>query len=350
MSVSQYKCPNCSAEIVFNPDTQMLKCDFCRSEFTLSQYKEITASVSESPEDAAKADEFENGTNLYHCESCGADIMADTNTTATFCYYCHNPVILAGKLKGDYRPSKVIGFRVNRETALESFRKWCGTKKFIPADFKSSQQLEKMTGLYVPFWVANCEMTASCDAMATKNVRSWTEGNYRCVETAEYNLIRNAKVKIDGLPADGESKIDDLLMESIEPFDYNDMKPFDMSYLSGFFADKYDVDRAGVFPRIRERATTAGKNVINESIKGYSTVKKNSEYYNIDRTNWEYAMLPVWFMTYRYEDKIYEFAINGQTGKLAGTPPLDKGRLLRSALLIGSIVAAIVYAGGQLLS
>ena len=203
-----------------------------------------------------------------------------------------------------------------------------------------------MTGLYVPFWVTNCDISAKFHAIG-KKIRHWTSGDYRYTETQEYSIVRNAKIVTKGIPADGESKIEDVLMESIEPFDYNDLKDFSMSYFSGFFADKYDVDKAGVFPRIKERATIAGKKIIQKSIGSYSSVSVQNESYNINKTKWQYIMLPVWFMTYNYKDTIYEFAINGQTGKLAGTPPLDKKKLAFHSILLGIVIMLIVFMGGQ---
>lgn len=345
MDTSQYKCPNCDGELEFNPSTQEISCPFCRSSFSMETIKQIYAET-EPVAPTHESDEFESHTNVYHCTTCGADIMADDQTTATFCYYCHSPVILSGRLTGEYKPNKVIGFRVTRENALASFKSWCASKPFIPSDFKSEQQLEKMTGLYVPFWLADCNVSA--DYSGTGSVkRSWTSGNYRYTETKEFAVQRKANIVTAGVPADGESKIDDKLMESIEPFNYDDLKDFSMSYFTGFFADKYDVDKAGVFPQIKERVTKACKSVIRDSITNYSSVAVHSESYNINKTDWQYIMLPVWFMTYKYNDKIYEFAINGQTGKLAGTPPLDKKKLLMASVLTGLCVILALFLGGQ---
>ncbi len=347
LEASQYKCPNCSAELIFSPETQQLKCEYCRSSFTAEQIKEIYAETeTPNPHEQENASEFESHTNLYTCSSCGAEIMADNETTATFCYYCHNPVILSGKLTGNYKPDKIIGFKITREQAIASFKEWCRKKPYIPYNFKSEQQLEKMTGLYVPFWVTDCDISADFHAIG-KKIRHWTSEEYRYTETQEYSVIRNAKIFTKGIPADGESKIEDVLMESIEPFNYNELKDFSMSFFSGFFADKYDVDKAGVFPRIKERALTAGRRIIQESIGSYSSISIQHESYNINRTKWEYIMLPVWFMTYNYKDKIYEFAINGQTGKLAGTPPLDKKKLTFHSILLGIVTTLIIFMGGQ---
>lgn len=344
MDAAQYKCPNCNAELKFDPATQKLSCDYCLSAFTIDQIKEIYAQQETAlPQEEQQAqNDFAEHTNLYHCTSCGADIMADDQQTATFCYYCHNPVILSGKLTGDFKPSKIIGFKITREEALNKFRKWVSKRWFIPPDFNTDEQLEKMTGLYVPFWVADCDIMADYEAIG-KKIRSWTTGNYHYTETKEYRVVRKARVTSLGIPADGESKIEDLLMESIEPFDYSELKDFSMSYFSGFFADKYDVDKAAVFPRIKDRATKASQGVIRKSVGNYSSLSVKRENYDIQKTDLQYMMLPVWFMTYRYGGKVYEFALNGQTGKLAGTPPLNKKKLRLVCAAIGLAITVIGY-------
>lgn len=330
------------ADLKFNPASQKLECEFCLSAFTVEEIKELCANTENSiPQAAAQTqNEFASHTNLYHCKSCGAEIMADDQQTATFCYYCHNPVILAGKMGGDFKPDKVIGFKLTKDNAISIFKKWIGKRWFVPKEFKSQQQLEKLTGLYVPFWVADCDIDIDYHAIG-KKTRSWTSGDYRVTETQEYDVVRRGNLTTRGIPADGETKIDDLLMESIEPYDYRELKDFSMSYLSGFYADKYDVDKAAVFPRIRVRATQATASLINDTIKGYSSVSPMIQDYRIKQTNWSYMLLPVWFMSYKYKDKVYEFAINGQTGKLAGTPPLSKGRLWLACLGLGAAVAAV---------
>ncbi len=352
MEAVQYKCPNCGGELQFKPDKQAFGCDFCLSTFTEDEIKEVCEKAENSipdPNEQKQQDDFAAHTMLYHCGSCGAEIITDDNQTATFCYYCHEPVILAGRISGDFKPNKVIGFRLTREDALSAFKKWCKKRIFLPKSFNTDEQLEKMTGLYVPFWVADCDVKADYSGIG-KKVRSWVSGNYRYTETREYKIIRRADILASGIPADGESKIDDLLMESIEPFDYTQAKDFSMLYLSGFLADKYDVDKAGVFSRIKNRASQAAKITINNSIGGYTSVVPQSENYRVMDTKWQYMLLPVWFMTYKHNGEIYSFAINGQTGKLAGTPPLDKLKLGLFSLGIGIIAAVIIglIAGGML--
>jgi len=346
-----YKCPNCCADLKFNAAQQKFTCEYCSSSFTEEEMKAIAAqqeSYSESrPEEEVQVDsDFSEHTSVYSCDSCGASIMADDNTAATFCYYCHNPVILKGRVSGDFRPSYVLPFQIDRQAAIGHFTDWCKKHWFLPKDFLSAAQQEKITGLYVPFWVTDVDVNGEMDALG-KNIRSWTSGSYRYTETREYAVARKAKIVLRGLPADGASHIDDELMEAVEPFDYKQVRPFAMQYLSGFIAEKYDMNMAAMFPRIQKRAVQASDTLLRGSMKNYTTVSVTRSDIKVMSTKWEYMLLPVWFMTYKYNGKIYEFALNGQSAKFVGTPPLSRSRVALCTALVGlvSAVAAVLIGG-----
>ncbi len=347
--VHQYICPNCAAGLQFDPKKQGFSCQYCMSFFTPEECRAANAKIAEEQtEEAPKRDEFAENAQLYSCPSCGAELITDQNTAATECYYCHNPVVLQGRLSGDYRPSKVIPFKIDRAGAHEIFRSWCKKRWFLPKEFTKESQLLHMQGVYVPFWVANCDihgqMMATC-----KKIRSWTSGSYRYTETKEYEVFRDASIQFIGIPADGASKIEDALMEAIEPFNYDDTQDFEMSYLSGFMSDKYDVNKSQVFPRVKNRAINGSDQLLRSSMTGYSSVRVTRSDMHILGTKWQYMLLPVWFMTYQYKGKQYAFAINGQTGKQAGTPPLHTGKLLAVCAVIALICTVIGTIGGYLL-
>ena len=345
-----FKCPNCNADIKFSAADQKFSCEYCGSSFTEQEMKEIAASIEQQaanrPEEEVQTDsEFEEHTNIYHCDSCGAEIMADENTAATFCYYCHNPVVLAGRVSGEFRPKYVLPFQIDRKTAIGHFQDWCKKHWFLPKDFLDAGQQEKIVGLYVPFWVTDVNVNAEMDALG-KNVRTWTSGSYQYTETKEFAVARKANVVLKGLPADGASHIEDDLMEAVEPFDYQAVKPFAMQYLSGFMAEKYDQDFSAMFPRIQKRAVQASDQLVRSSMQNYTTVSVTRSDIKVMNTSWDYMLLPVWFMTYKYGDKIYEFALNGQTAKFVGTPPLSKGRVAAFCTAIGLLAALITLIVG----
>ena len=370
MDVKMYSCPNCGAELKFDPDRQLFGCEYCRGSFTRDQLNKMFEQVedrkqeqieqqtqqpqqpsapktpAEELEERRRA-EFEENTRLYECPTCGAEIVADSNTAASFCYYCHNPVILKGRVGGMYRPSRVLPFSFGRDKAVEIFNKWASDKKFVPDDLVSAKQIEKMTGLYVPFWVADA-MTRSRMTAIGETVRSWSSGNYRYTQTKEFEVVRDITVEYDGVPADGSRKIEDSLMEAIEPYDYTQTKDFDMAYLSGFFADKFDVDRDEIYGRIQSRMFSNNETALQSSC-GYDRLKSKNIQNAVTKLRWNYMLLPVWFMTFNYNGKVWSYAINGQTGKVAGELPIDEKKLRKHRMFIMAMTAAITLAAGYII-
>ncbi|MBO4404100.1 MAG: hypothetical protein J5780_02070 [Treponema sp.] len=362
MDIVEYKCPNCTADLKFVPSSQKLCCEYCGGSFTIEEVKKLFEKneAALDKEEAAKnqkekktskeadgSDDFTKETKLYHCSSCGAEIMATDEQTALFCYYCHNPVILSGKMTGKYRPQKIISFKIDRNEAVEKFKKWC-FKTFVPRSFKTEQQLEKITGLYVPFWLADCTMNIDYEALG-KTIRTWSSKNYDYIQTKEFRVLRKGTLSVEKIPADGSKRIDDELMESIEPFDYSALRDFSMSYLSGFYAEKFDMDKEDMLPHIKERIDKTCQKAVNHSIFGYNSVTPVRQDFSLTRAEMNYAMLPVWFMSYKYKDKVYEFVLNGQTGKIAGTPPVDTGKLRKVTWAIAAAVTLVSYFAGGLI-
>lgn len=341
----QYKCPNCGGDIRFSPEKQGYDCEWCMSSFTQQQIQEIYADIenqdlSQNVEETQATEDFAEHNNLYVCNSCGAEIIADEQTSATFCCYCHNPVTLKGRLSGDFKPSRLIPFSIDRNRAEQIFKDWCDKKFFAPSDFKSKKTLEKMTGLYVPFWLADCDTNAYINAIG-KKIKHRSDAQFEYTTTEEYHVVREAKIKFRGIPNDGEKKIDDGLMQAIEPFDYTKLQPFSMSYLSGFYADKYDVTKAEAFPNIKKRAENGAISILKGDTH-YDALEVTNKSVDILKTEWEYSLLPVWFLNCKYNDKFYTFVVNGQSGKVAGILPLSLPKLIGFGAVLTVILTFII--------
>ena len=209
MGVIVYKCTNCGGPLSFKAETQNWTCDYCLSEFSEQEVREFAAnqqdkgSIEPQPFSAEEYDEHAVG---YSCQSCGAEIVTDETTAATFCYYCHNPTILPRRLEGEFRPEKVIPFKIDREKATELFIQWCRKKPLLPKFFTSASELEKLSGIYVPFWLFDCGADGHIHGEATR-VRSYTIGDTRYTETKFYKVLREGKANFREVPADGSKKM-----------------------------------------------------------------------------------------------------------------------------------------------
>lgn len=344
--VLEYKCPCCDAGLPFSETAQRMKCQYCDNEFdleTVIAYNE-DRNQPESSEfhwDASDSKQWSpaeaESLRSFTCPACGGILITDDHTAATFCPYCENPAILPGRLSGGLRPDAVLPFKNSKEDAQKAFSQLCKGKPLLPKFFTQEQRLEKITGIYVPFWLYDCDSTFSGSFKATR-MHTWSDSRFHYTRTDHYHLTRGAQASFAAIPMDASTKMDDAIMESIEPFDYSQLMDFETAYLSGFLADKYDVESAAGQARIEERVGSSMNSMIQDSIMGYSTVVPSSRRLNVTQGKAKYVLLPVWMLYTKYRDKTYVFAMNGQTGKMTGSFPICPKR---TAAWFSGICAAV---------
>lgn len=344
--VIEYKCPCCGAGLLFRGDSQQLTCEYCDNSFDLETVRAFNASESQETSEEFQwdqepserwSDAEESRLNVFICPSCGGEIMTEETTAASFCPYCDNPTIMPGRLSGGMKPDAIIPFRMSKEDAKEAFRKLCKGKPLLPGMFTKEQRIEKITGIYVPFWLYDCCGNFDGNYNATR-IHTWADANYNYTRTEHFLLKRGARADFQGIPMDGSSKMDNTLMESIEPFDYSQLQSFDMAFLSGYLADKYDVPSDQGKQRVKERVENAFDAQLQSSFLGYSTVVPTSCQLKIDHSKARYALMPVWILNTRYRGKLYTFAMNGQTGRMTGSFPISPQKC---ALWFGGIFAGV---------
>ena len=342
-SVLGYNCPCCGAALVFDNTQQKLLCNSCDNTFppeTLQELYETDPKAQDHWEvcDTKQWSQPEQEQlQTFLCPSCAGEILSDANTAATFCPYCENPAILPGRLTGGLKPDGVIPFQRSKEDAKVAFANLCKGKPLLPKGCAEEQRLEKITGIYVPFWLYNCSVTQDNKYRATQIIR-WSDSRYHYAKTNHFLLRRAATAKFDGIPMDASCKIDNAIMESIEPFDYSQAVDFDAAYLAGFFADKYDVDSSSGEARVRQRVESTMDDLIRSSTIGYATVTPLNKSTQISHGKAKYILLPVWMLHSKYKNKTYVFAMNGQTGKITGTFPICPRR---SAAWFAGICAVV---------
>ncbi len=404
--ITNYQCPKCTGPLQFSSRTGKLECEYCGSSFDVAEIEAYYAAhddqaaqsfVSEqnkppetgdippeyvsdiSPEQAAAtlsdaqkeeythsqwdgstiaADWGELGANVrsYNCPSCGAELICDVTTAASSCPYCGNPTIVPGQFHGALKPDFVIPFKFDKAAAVAALKSHYRGKLFLPKAFTDANQINKIQGIYVPFWLFNADANAEC-YFEGRTSTTHREGDYRVTVTRHYDVRRFGSVRFQRVPTDASKKMPDDLMDSIEPFDYSELKPFSAAYLPGYLADISDVSVEESSSRADKRCTNSAVDVMRADVSGYSEVVTRSNNVYINRGKVEYALLPVWILKTKWMNKDYLFAMNGQTGKLVGDLPVSKGRfwawcggltaglaivfyLLKVGAFIGSIISA----------
>ena len=351
MATITYKCPNCGGPVSFDPKTQKYKCEYCQSLF-LAEDLQMPDEASEQTEGAPREESArgsaeqkeEGGALIYTCPSCGAQIVTDESTAATFCYYCHNPVVLQGRLSGDYLPDSVVPFMIDRKKAEEDFRGYVKHKRFVPRAFFSKDQIEKLSGVYYPFWVYECTLRGGQEGNA-RRVRVYIQGDTVFTDTSVFRYEREGDVDVRNITVNALKNSDRRLIESVQPFRLNETKPFNMGYLQGFFAQRRDMESEEIGPSVRERARKLAEDAVRNTVTGYTTVTPEQSRFDVASEKFSYLLLPVWVLTYGAADgKKYYFAMNGQTGETHGVLPVAYARLAAFAGIMAGLACALSLA------
>lgn len=344
--VLEYKCPCCGAGLNFSGMEQELVCEYCDNQFPLETVKDYNENQAEScfrweeAEPSSWTEEENSQLQTFTCASCGGELTTDDTTAATFCPYCDNATILPGRLSGNIRPDGVLPFQKTKADAKSAFLQLCQKKPLLPKSFTDTNRVEKITGIYVPFWLYDCTGSFHGQYKATR-IHHWSDSRYHYTKTDHYLLKREASAAFAAIPMDGSSKMDDTIMESIEPFDFSKIVDFETAYLSGFFADKYDVESSSGQQRIEQRVCQTLEDHLSSTYIGYSSVIPTGKQLQVTHGKAKYVLLPVWMLQSKYNEKTYLFAMNGQTGKMTGSFPICPKKSLAWFAGICACVTAI---------
>ncbi|MDO5539301.1 MAG: TFIIB-type zinc ribbon-containing protein [Eubacteriales bacterium] len=356
MAAVTFKCPNCGGDIKFDPASQKYKCEYCTSLFTQEELEASNPQTRKKEEDTSGSEPGVSGERdahgtavVYSCPDCGAEIVTDETTAATFCYYCHNPVVLQGKLSGEYKPDLVIPFAVDKKEAVDSFLKYVRSKKFVPADFFCKEQIEKISGIYFPFWMYSCQADGTWKGTGNQ-IRVYRMGDIEYTETKVFDIQRSADLTFKNLMRDALDKENRQLVEAVQPFRVEGAKNFSMGYLSGFQAEKRNIEKQDLIAGLKQEIQEHAAQMMKASVNGYASASTLSQDVWMHEEDWKYLLLPVWVLTYKGMDgRMYYYAMNGQTKKICGVLPVDKKRVVTLFFGIFVPVLVLLLLGGYFL-
>ena len=240
------------------------------------------------------------------------------------------------------RPDMVIPFKLDKKAAKEAYYKHIKGRPLLPKVFRRENHIDEIKGIYVPFWLFDADVAADARYKATK-VRTWSDSDYDYTETSYYSVDRSGNMSFVSVPVDGSSRMPDDLMESIEPYKVAEAVEFQTAYLSGYLADKYDVDAQQSTDRARERMKESAQDVLRDTVKGYASVIPENTNVRISGGDAKYALYPVWILNTTWRGKKYIFAMNGQTGRMTGDLPVDNGAYTRWLLGLTAVFSIAAY-------
>jgi len=337
------KCPNCGGVLEYRADYRKFGCEECLSFFTDEQIKKMfkgknSEKISKKTVSDEKNEEFCRG-GLFECNSCGAEIITAQGKKTDSCPYCGGTVQKKEKLPPEYMPEYIIPFEITREKALEMFSENTG-KFFMPSDLRSENRTEKITAVYVPVWMADCEVSIAMDGTGNV-VKTWNHDVHRYTETREFAVERKADAGYSCVPSDACGKISAEYMSVSGGYDFSRMRRFEPEDLLAHPAEYCSADKGRAFRYVREKITGDVRSTLGKSVSEYADFTVRNEDIDILETQWSCALVPVWFMSWSCGGKEYRFAVNGQDGSFAGNPPVSVKKLSLFGFLAALLITVL---------
>ena len=324
-----FKCKNCSGNVVYSPEKHKMFCPYCESVDSEEKKTEKQSMVT--------------------CINCGGELQVTEFTSASQCPYCDNYIIYDERVTGEYEPHLIIPFVYSKEMTKKLMRDKFKTCVFAPGDFLSEARMNSMTGMYVPFWMYDYHAHGYYDGEG-KTIRTWRSGDTEYTETSVYRIVRDMEADFDKIPVDASEAMPDDAMELMEPYDYKALEAFREEYMSGFFAERYNTDALVSEPGAMAKTKRNTETILRQSITGYTGLQSmHGSQITLNRTDTNYALLPVWIYDYKYKNKDYRFHVNGQTGKLVGKVPVSVQKVWGYGATVFCSVFAILMMFRQLL-
>ncbi|SNU06974.1 hypothetical protein SAMN06297422_10994 [Lachnospiraceae bacterium] len=343
--ISSYKCRNCGGTLQFSSRKQKLVCASCESEYDVSEFEEAVSAENKGSDYKPKEDQWnveEEGLVVYECKNCGGEVIGDKNMASTKCPYCDNPIVISSKFEGSLRPDVVIPFKLNKHAATDALKEHINKIKLAPGAFKAGNHIQELKGVYVPFWLYDADVHAKATYDAKKEKKT-EDANFEYEEISYYDVMREGNMKFKDIPADASNKMDDKLMDSIEPYDLSAGVPYSAAYMAGYLADRYDVTAQDCKPRAEKRIDNTARDLLRKQVKDYNTVTEKTHDVKINNLKHRYALLPVWILNTVWNGNKYTFAMNGQTGKLVGNVPCSMGKFWGILLGAGGGLGLLMF-------
>lgn len=388
LDTKTYKCPKCGTELTFDSVNQIFRCQNCNAKFALNTKKkeqrtEQTSNVREDnqnnieniintiPQSKKIIDTTEQNENIqenqkqvdtnslnktditqpnnkelyansnifvYTCSDCNSEIITTTNNKISSCIFCNNKNISKNELQKKLPNTKIIPFKIDKKSAIKKYKEFGKNRPFKPSAFKNANQI---SGVYVPFYLYNCDSNGLIELNCKKNT-SWKTGNYKYKKTDTYLVTRDGNMSLENIPIDTTKKFTDII-DFIGPFNPNELESFNESYLNNYSLISPKMTSEEILKESVGKAKIQFIEEMKKSTEGYEEIEPIKNAINLYNSKMTPVLLPIWFLNIDYKKKNYSFVINGQTGKITGYIPPNTKKFINTWIMLFITVFLISF-------
>ena len=354
--VTAFACTDCGADLKYKPGTEHLTCEYCGAKNEIPQIDEVIEEFDFHEFLEKKSASEETIVESYvNCNSCGASSSLEPHVTSALCPYCSTPLVVEqAHDEKVIQPNSLLPFKLDKNNAKDEFKKWITKLWFAPDDLKKSAlNFDHFKGVYIPYWTFDTETDTNyigqrgedynvSETYSTmENGKSVTKTR-QVQKTRWYSTSGNVKKFFDDILTVATKTLPNDSIYKLEPWDLENLVPFDKSYLSGFITEKYQIDLSEGFEIAKGIADSEIRSLVQTDIGGdkQRIISLNTNYNDI---TFKHILLPVFVSAYKYKGKLYQFLVNGRTGEIQGKRPFSWIKITFAVIAVILLIGVVIF-------
>jgi DNA-directed RNA polymerase subunit RPC12/RpoP len=366
-----FPCANCGAKLNFDPGAQGMVCPFCGHKEAVraavapagaanpaAMQPVGSAAIRDIPiEEGMRLAQRGLGVQVatIQCKDCGATVNVGQGERTAACAFCGSKQVLSLQTnESAIRPESLLPFKIAKEDASGRFTGWLGKLWFRPNDLKKMASVQELGGVYVPFWTFSSNVSSQ-----------WTaERGWYYYETETYSTVENGQSvtrtrevqrtrweyasgwrnndRYEDVQVCAGKGLPSSLVDQFSAFDTKALVPYRPEYLSGWRAESYAIDLMPAWGTAgekisRDQTARCGRDV------GGDTHRSLNATHTFAAITFKHVLLPIWIAAYRYNQKVYRFLVNGQTGEVVGEAPWSVWKILILVVSMAIVIGVVIF-------
>lgn len=344
-TIDQYTCPNCDGNLIFDPNSQSLKCPYC--ETLVSLVSEEMVEEYEFERYKQQGLTWDQDVHSFQCEACGASLVTEAHISSLNCPYCGSSHVIQLNLPIGLRPEGVLPFRIDKQEAFQRFTQWLPKQWLAPNDLKRRYRANPPSGVYLPYWTYDAQTKSTYHGRGGKYYYTTRRVNGRTTQTRHtrwYSVTGHIDHSFDDVCVCASSRFEDEFLDHLAPFRTKCAVPYDGRYLSGYAAEhgSLSVEEGLTLAKekMKETLESLAESEIERTYDTSCNIHLRTSYTNV---TFKQLLIPIWASTYDYKGKTYHYLINGDTGKVYGKTPVSVVKVIFLTLFIAIIVFYLLW-------
>jgi predicted Zn-ribbon and HTH transcriptional regulator len=348
-----FTCKNCGAPLRFSPLSNSLECEFCSTQETIaSSTKKIEEYDFQEALRFLKSHSSKEINKEITCNKCGGTFTLTPYSVSSNCPYCNTPAIT--EFVKEITPKSLLPFTLTQKEAQEKFKKWVGSLWFAPSKLQQFVHgNEKLKGYYLPYWTYDSQTHTNYQGQRGDIYYVQVERTVIVNGREERRTVQEPRIHwtpvsghvqnfFDDITIGASKTISHTILDNLSPWYTEKLIPFNEKYLSGFESEEYTIGLDNGFEFAKLKMNT----IIRQDIKyqiGGDQQQINQMYTQYSNTTYKNVLFPVWTAQFKWNNKVYNYAINAQTGKVTGERPYSWIKIVLLILTIGLFMGGVMY-------